>query len=147
MVSDDVHSPGDGMLPAGMDGSQSPVRPIVYDGITMKGFVPTPSETVDGMVELLFCGRPPGRTTGCSTPDAAPAPSSRGSCVGAIGTVSSPTHNRRRVRSAARGCLRGRFDGDPAVEIVSADFLLNQPGTYDFIIGTPICGHHGFVGG
>ena len=26
----------------------------------MKGFVPTPTETVDGMVELLFRERPPG---------------------------------------------------------------------------------------
>ena len=26
----------------------------------MKGFVPTPSETVDAMVELLFRERPPG---------------------------------------------------------------------------------------
>lgn len=126
------------MLPAGMDGSQSPVRPIVYDGITMKGFVPTPSETVDGMVELLFCGRPPGPDNrlldpGCGT----------GAFIeGILRWCDRHGHPLPRITGVESDprhvdVLRGRFDGDPAVEIVSADFLLNQPGTYDFIIGNP----------
>ncbi len=104
----------------------------------MKGFVPTPPETVDGMVELLFRGRPPGPDDrvldpGCGT----------GAFIDGIlrwcAKHDRPLPRITGVESDPRhvDVLRRRFDGDRAVEIVPADFLLSEPGTYDFIIGNP----------
>ncbi|NLO26709.1 MAG: methyltransferase [Actinobacteria bacterium] len=104
----------------------------------MKGFVPTPPETVDGMVELLFRGRPPGPDDrlldpGCGT----------GAFIEGIlrwcAKRSRPLPRITGVESDPRhlDVLRRRFDGDCAVEIVPADFLLSESGPYDFIIGNP----------
>jgi methylase of polypeptide subunit release factors len=104
----------------------------------MKGFVPTPPETVDGMVEMLFRGRPPGPDDrvldpGCGT----------GAFIEGVLRWCAK-HGRPRphitgVESDPRhvDVLRRRFDGERAVEIVAADFLLSEPGTYDFIMGNP----------
>jgi SAM-dependent methyltransferase len=104
----------------------------------MKGFVPTPPETVDGMVELLFRGRPPGPDDrvldpGCGTGAFIEGIlrwcAKHGRALPRItGVESDPRH---------MDVLHRRFDGERAVEIVPADFLLSEPGTYDFIIGNP----------
>lgn len=104
----------------------------------MKGFVPTPPETVDGMVELLFRERPLGPDDRVLDPGCGTGAFIEGivrwcaehehslPCI--TGVESDPRH----VSAARR-----RFEGERAVEIVQADFLLDEPGEYDFIVGNP----------
>lgn len=82
----------------------------------MKGFVPTPRQTVDTMVGLLFRGRPPTAEStlldpGCGT-----------------GVEADPRH---------LPALRAKYDRIPAVRIEHGDFLLGGRPAYDFIVLNP----------
>jgi len=104
----------------------------------MKGFVPTPRETVDTMVALLFHGRPPQRNDtvldpGCGTGEfidgvirwckrqGLPLPR-------ITGVESDPRHI---------PVLRSKYEGLHAVSIEHTDFLTDHRATYDFIVGNP----------
>lgn len=104
----------------------------------MKGFVPTPGETVDAMVELLFRGRPPRPDDTVLDP---------GCGVGAFIDGIIRWCVRRRlalpritgVESDPRhlSVLRAKYEGLSAVHIKGADFLVHDRTTYDFIVGNP----------
>lgn len=104
----------------------------------MKGFVPTPPETVDAMVELLFRDRRPGPDDrvldpGCGTGafiEGVMRWCERHGCPlpRVTGVESDPRHVH---------VLRRRFGLNPAVQILHADFLLGERGEYDFIVGNP----------
>jgi len=104
----------------------------------MKGFVPTPRETVDTMVDLLFRGRSPTADNtvldpGCGT----------GEFIGGVirwcqrrrlplpritGVESDPCH---------LPALRAKYDRLRAVSIEHADFLEDSRTAYDYIVGNP----------
>jgi SAM-dependent methyltransferase len=104
----------------------------------MKGFVPTPRETVDTMVELLFREQPPGPKNtvldpGCGTGEF-------------IDGVIRWCERRRLalphitgVESDARHLpvLRAKYKGQRGVRIEHADFLTDRRTTYNFIVGNP----------
>ena len=104
----------------------------------MKGFVPTPRETVDTMVELLFRERSPGPNNtvldpGCGTGEF-------------IDGVIRWCERRRLalpritgVESDARHLpvLHAKYEGLRAVRIEHADFLTDGRTTYNFIVGNP----------
>ena len=105
----------------------------------MKGFVPTPGETVDLMVDRLFLdGRPaPGTLVldpGCGHGEFIDGilrwcAKHRAGVPRIVGIESDPRH----VEVA-----RARFRKFPSVEIRRSDFLTDeQIGTYDFIVGNP----------
>lgn len=105
----------------------------------MKGFVPTPSETVDLMVDRLFLERPPRSEDtlldpGCGRGEFIAGVirwcrAHRAALPRILGVESNPKH----VAAAT-----GRFAGLSAVEIRESDFLRDRdPGHYDFIIGNP----------
>jgi len=104
----------------------------------MKGFVPTPRETVDEMVELLFRGRPPAADNtlldpGCGTGEFIDGAirwcGGRGLALPHItGIESDPRH---------LPALRARFGRQPAVRIEHADFLADGRTGYDYIVGNP----------
>lgn len=104
----------------------------------MKGFIPTPRETVDTMVDLLFRGRTPAANNtildpGCGT----------GEFIDGIirwcqrrhlpvpritGVESDPRH---------LPALRAKYDRLPLVSIEHADFLEDSSKCYDYVIGNP----------
>jgi type I restriction-modification system DNA methylase subunit len=108
------------------------------DRSAMKGFVPTPPETVDAMVELLFRNRGPRPDKsvldpGCGT----------GEFIDGIirwcarhhlalphitGVESDPRH---------LPILRAKYERLPVIHIEHADFLTDRHTTYDFIVGNP----------
>ena len=104
----------------------------------MKGFVPTPSETVDAMVELLFRERPPGPLDRVLDPGCGTGAFIEGIirwCAKhdlAVPRVTGVESDPRHV-----AVLRDKFAGHPAVEIRHADYLLSGPGKYEFIVGNP----------
>ncbi len=104
----------------------------------MKGFVPTPTETVDGMVELLFRERPPGSHDRVLDPGCGAGAFIEG-IIRWCATRDLPVPRVTGVESDPRHVtvLRCKFDGHPAVEIRHADYLLSEPGEYDFIGGNP----------
>jgi SAM-dependent methyltransferase len=104
----------------------------------MKGFVLTPRETVDVMVERLFQGRPPQPNDtvldpGCGTGEfidgvirwckrqGLPLPP-------ITGVESDPQH---------LPVLRAKYERLHAVRIEHADFLMDRRARYDFIVGNP----------
>jgi adenine-specific DNA-methyltransferase len=104
----------------------------------MKGFVPTPCETVDAMVERLFQGRPPRPNDtvldpGCGTGEfidgvirwckrqGLPLPR-------ITGVESDPQH---------LPVLRAKYERLHSVHIDHADFLTGCRATYNFIVGNP----------
>lgn len=104
----------------------------------MKGFVPTPRETVDTMVTLLFQGRPPRREEtvldpGCGT----------GEFIDGVirwcKRQGRPLPRITGVESDSRHIplLRSKYEGLRAVHIEHADFLTDRRATYDFIVGNP----------
>lgn len=104
----------------------------------MKGFVPTPPETVDAMVELLFRDRRPGPDDrvldpGCGTGafiEGIMRWCERHDCPlpRVTGVEYDPSHVH---------VLRRRFHLNPAVQILHTDFLLGERGEHDFIVGNP----------
>jgi tRNA1(Val) A37 N6-methylase TrmN6 len=104
----------------------------------MKGFVPTPSETVDTMVELLFRGRSPKvdddvLDPGCGTGEF-------------IDGIIRWCHRRQLALPRITGVesdsrhltgLRTKYDQLRAIRIEHADFLADGPTTYDYIVGNP----------
>jgi len=104
----------------------------------MKGFVPTPRETVDTMVELLFRDRSPAPNNtvldpGCGTGEF-------------IDGVIRWCKRRRLVLPRITGVesdarhlpvLHAKYKGHRAVHIEHADFLTDRRTTYNFIVGNP----------
>lgn len=104
----------------------------------MKGFVPTPVEIVDLMVEKLFAGRPPSHRNKLLDPGCGPGAfidgvlrwAQRNDCpVPEIaGVDSDPKH----VRAARR-----RFAGVPQVTIAHQDFLAPRTDVFEYVVGNP----------
>jgi SAM-dependent methyltransferase len=104
----------------------------------MKGFVPTPPETVDAMVELLFRGQPPRPDDsvldpGCGTGEFIDGiirwcARQRLALPRITGVESDPRH---------LPVLRAKYGRLPIVHIQHADFLSDDRTTYDFIVGNP----------
>jgi adenine-specific DNA-methyltransferase len=120
-----------------LDGKKK-TDPIRQEGTTMKGFVPTPRETVDMMVALLFRGRPPQREDtvldpGCGT----------GEFIDGVirwcERQRLPLPHITGVESDSRhiSLLRSKYKGLRAVHIEHADFLTDRHATYNFIVGNP----------
>ncbi len=104
----------------------------------MKGFVPTPSDTVDFMVNQLFRGSiptpaqmvlDPGCGDGALVDGIIRWCAARGVAVPRIVGVDSDA----RLVAAARE----KFKRFPSVHFREADFLIGEWATYDFIIGNP----------
>ena len=104
----------------------------------MKGFVPTPPEVVDLMVEKLFRRASPKPEDTLLDPGCG-----RGAFIDGIirwctsnnfdlphitGIDSDPNHI---------GISQEKFSGYPSIQILQEDFLLNNPGKFNFIIGNP----------
>jgi adenine-specific DNA-methyltransferase len=104
----------------------------------MKGFVPTPPETVDRMVETLFGERPPKRGDRLLDPGCGEGAFIEG-VIRWCAEHDCPLPHITGVESDPRhvDVLRSRFRGDEAVRIVSADFLAADPESYEFIVGNP----------
>jgi len=104
----------------------------------MKGFVPTPPDTVDLMVEKLFASRHPRETEQVLDPGCGPGAFIDGVLRWAtrngrplpriLGVDSDPRH----VEAA-----RSRFAGVTQVTIERADFLSPRQDTFDFVVGNP----------
>jgi SAM-dependent methyltransferase len=104
----------------------------------MKGFVSTPRETVDAMVERLFQGRPPRPDDavldpGCGTGEFIDGvirwcKRQRLPLPRITGVESDPRH---------LPALRTKYERLGAVHIEHADFLTDGRTTYNFIIGNP----------
>lgn len=105
----------------------------------MKGFVPTPSETVDLMVDRLFLNHRPTSNAlvldpGCGRGEFIDGivrwcAKHRASVPRIVGIESNPKHAE---------IARARFGKCASVEIRGSDFLTDdQRGTYDFIVGNP----------
>jgi len=104
----------------------------------MKGFVPTPRETVDTMVALLFQGRPPRREDtvldpGCGT----------GEFIDGVirwcKRQGLPLPRITGVESDSKHIpdLRLKYEGLRAVHIEHADYLTDRRTRYNFIVGNP----------
>jgi tRNA1(Val) A37 N6-methylase TrmN6 len=104
----------------------------------MKGFVPTPYETVDAMVELLFRGHPPRPDDtvldpGCGTGEFIDGiirwcDRQRLALPRVTGIESDPRH---------LPLLRAKYGGLRSVRIQHADFLTDARTMYKFIVGNP----------
>lgn len=104
----------------------------------MKGFVPTPRETVDTMVELLFRGRSPTADNavldpGCGTGEFIDGVirwcrRRRLALPHITGVESDPRH---------LPVLRAKYDRLRAIRIEHADFLADGRTAYDYIVGNP----------
>src|SRR3989338_670371 len=100
----------------------------------MKGFVPTPRETVDTMVDLLFRGRSPTADNtvldpGCGT----------GEFIGGVirwcqrRRLPLPRTTGVESEPCLRPALRAKYDRLRAVSIEHADFLEDSRTAYDYI--------------
>lgn len=104
----------------------------------MKGFVPTPSSTVDSMVRLLFADRPPSADDRVLDPG-----SGEGAFVDGVlrwcAANNQPPPRITAVDSDPRHIevLIQKFAGNPHVEIRLEDFLTGERRTYDYVIGNP----------
>jgi SAM-dependent methyltransferase len=104
----------------------------------MKGYVPTPRETVDAMVALLFRGAAPGPQDAVLDPGCGTGQFIDGvirwckregrSLPRITGVESDPRH---------LPALRAKFQNLDAVRIEHADFLADHRGSYRFIVGNP----------
>jgi SAM-dependent methyltransferase len=104
----------------------------------MKGFVPTPPETVDTMVEILFRGRSPRADNaildpGCGTGEFIDGvirwcQRRRLALPRITGVESDPRH---------LAALRAKYERLRPVRIEHADFLADGRTAYDYIVGNP----------
>ncbi len=104
----------------------------------MKGFVPTPPDTVDTMVDLLFRERSPGvddaiLDPGCGTGEFIDGVirwcrSRRVAIPHTTGVESDPRH---------LPALRAKYERQGAVRIEHADFLVDGRTAYTYIVGNP----------
>src|SRR2546421_10191237 len=105
----------------------------------VKGFVPTPKETVDRMVDRLFFKRLPATDAQVLDPGCGEGEFIEGilrwctknqsSIPRIIGIESNPKHV---------AIARARFGRFPSIEVRESDFLRDhQLGSYDFIVGNP----------
>jgi len=104
----------------------------------MRGFVSTPPETVDTMVELLFRGRSPATDNtvldpGCGTGEFIDGiirwcERRRLSLPRITGVESDPRH---------LPALRAKYGRLPAVSIEHADFLEDGRTAFDYVVGNP----------
>src|SRR5271166_2470267 len=112
---------------------------MFWPGGWVKGFVPTPSETVDLMVDRLFLNRRPASDAlvldpGCGRGEFIDGiirwcAKHRTGVPRIVGIESNPKHAE---------VARARFGKCASVEIRHSDFLTDeQVGTYDFIVGNP----------
>lgn len=105
---------------------------------TVKGFVPTPSHVVDGMVEKLFGSRPPSAKDRLLDPGCG-----QGAFIEGVvrwckrhhlpipevtGIESDPAH---------AADARKRLACIPSVTILSEDFLIDRSVRFDYVIGNP----------
>lgn len=113
------------------------VRPVALGQLT-KGYVPTPTETVDRMTELLFRGR-------SVTADSTVLDPGCGTGVFIDGVIRwcqqqrLPLPRITGVESDPRHlpALRVKYGRERAVSIEHADFLGGRGTTYDYIVGNP----------
>ncbi len=104
----------------------------------MKGFVPTPHETVDTMIELLFRQRSPTADEGVLDPGCGTGEFIDGvirwcqrrqlALPSITGVESDPRH---------LPTLRAKYEQLRAIRIEHADFLASNLATYDYIVGNP----------
>lgn len=104
----------------------------------VKGFVPTPHEVVDRMVDKLFCGRPPspestvldpGCGTGAFVEGVARWCQQHNSLLPkVVGIDSDPKH----VREA-----RARLGHLQSVTLANEDFLTDRDEQFDYVVGNP----------
>ncbi len=104
----------------------------------MKGYVRTPRETVDSMVELLFQRRLPNSDDtlldpGCGT----------GEFIDGVIRWCERQQRRMPLVTGVESdphhlpVLRAKYEHLPAVRIQHADFLIESDATYNFIVGNP----------
>lgn len=104
----------------------------------MKGYIPTPAETVDLMADRLFRSKPPSRDSSILDPGCATGAFIAGIvrwCEArklAIPRIVGIDSDLRHLTEA-----RARFDQYPSVEIRHADFLSNRLPEFDYVIGNP----------
>lgn len=104
----------------------------------MKGFVPTPPETVDTMVDLLFRRRLPGADStvldpGCGTGEFVDGiirwcQERQATLPRIVGVESDPRH---------LPVLHAKYAGLRTVRIEHSDFLEAGGGAYDYVVGNP----------
>lgn len=104
----------------------------------MKGFVPTPSSTVDSMVQLLFGDQPPSAHDRVLDPG-----SGEGAFVEGVLRWCAKNHRPAPCITAVDSdprhieVLHQKFEGNPNVEIRLEDFLTSERREYEYIIGNP----------
>jgi adenine-specific DNA-methyltransferase len=104
----------------------------------MKGFVPTPSETVDMMVELLFRGRSPKVDDDVLDPGCGTGEFIDGIIRWCEGRrIALPRITGVESDSRHLACLRAKYERLRAIRIEHADFLADGRMTYDYIVGNP----------
>lgn len=105
----------------------------------MKGFVPTPKETVDQMVDRLFLKRRPAADAQVLDPGCGEGEFIEGIlrwCTKNHSTIPRITGIESNPKHAA--VARARFAAISSIEIRQSDFLRDrQLGSYDFIVGNP----------
>ncbi|MGV8082664.1 MAG: Eco57I restriction-modification methylase domain-containing protein [Coriobacteriia bacterium] len=104
----------------------------------MKGFVPTPSSTVDSMVQLLFGDQPPSADDRVLDPG-----SGEGAFVeGILRWCASNQYPVPRITAVDSDphhieILQHKFGGNPDVDIRFEDFLTGERREYEYVIGNP----------
>jgi SAM-dependent methyltransferase len=104
----------------------------------MKGFVPTPSEVVDVMIELLFRARPPAPQHAVLDPGCGTGAFIEG-VIRWCQRRSIPLPQLTGIESDPRHLptLRAKFERWRTVRIEHADFLTEACVRYDYIVGNP----------
>jgi adenine-specific DNA-methyltransferase len=104
----------------------------------MRGFVPTPPEIVDHMVDRLFRGRAPTKTDNLLDPGCGTGVFVAG-VLRRCGKQNVPMPSMVGIESEPRRAqiARATFDGVGYVQIRRADFLTGPVESFDFIIGNP----------
>jgi len=111
---------------------------VLSDAGTMRGFVPTPAEILDHMVDRLFQGRTPTKADNLLDPGC-------GTGVFLAGVIrwcakySAQTPAMMGIESDPKRAqvARANFDSVGNVQIRRADFLTGPAQSFDFIIGNP----------